>query len=75
MPLDERLLLATLEQLPVAVIVADANGRVVFANAQVAAVLGHTVDHIDSIERHATLHAIAPDGAPLAADPRDAPRP
>ena len=68
MRLDERLLLATLEQLPVAVIVADANGRVVFANAQVAAVFGHTVDHIDSIERHATLHAVAPDGTPLAAD-------
>lgn len=64
---DERVLLATLQHLPVAAIVADADGRVVFANVHVEATLGLSVDHIESVDGYAALGVQFPDGTPLGA--------
>lgn len=69
--LNDRALLAILENIPVAVMVTDRDGRIVFANAQSALTLGHPVDHLDSIGSYSSLHGLSADGKPLA--PEDYP--
>jgi PAS domain S-box-containing protein len=63
--LNDRALLAILENIPAAVMVADRDGRIVFANAQSALTLGHPVDHLDSIDSYSSLHGLRADGKPL----------
>jgi signal transduction histidine kinase len=65
MPLQQRSLLAILENLPVAVMVADREGRIVFSNTQAINTLGHPVDHITSIASYARLYGFGSDGVPL----------
>ena len=66
MPLQQQSLLAILENLPVAVMVADREGRIVFANGHATETLGHPVNHITSIAAYALLHGFDPDGRALA---------
>ena len=63
--LNDRALLAILENIPAAVMVADRDGRIVFANAQSALTLGHPVDHLESVGSYSSLNGLSADGKPL----------
>ena len=63
-----------LDHLPAGMIVADRTGRVVFENALVQEILGHSLMHVGSIEEYATLGGIDIDGQPLPAADYPLPR-
>lgn len=66
MPLSQHALLTILENLPVAVIVADRTGRIVFANASAVDVLGHTVDDLDGVaHEHPLANALRGETVPV----------
>lgn len=67
MPLSQHALLTILENIPVAVMVADRTGRIVFANSNAIEVLGHTFEHLDGLGAYGTLHGRDSDGRPLEA--------
>lgn len=74
MLLAERSLLAILEYLPVAVVVADQNGRVIFENDQAVDTLGHSMMHVDGLPAYGALFGRTADGVPLAAEDYPLPR-
>ena len=66
MPLSQQALLTILENLPVAVMVADRTGRIVFANANAVETLGHTADTLDDVaQEHPLANALRGETVPV----------
>lgn len=67
--LAQRALEAVLEQMPVAIVIAEApGGRIVAANSQVQQILRHPAFPSDDIESYKQWTGVRPDGTPLRGD-------
>jgi PAS domain S-box-containing protein len=53
-----------LQQMPAGVLMADAEGRIIFANEQAAAVLKHPIIFADALSQHRAYRAVHADGRP-----------
>jgi PAS domain S-box-containing protein len=74
MPLAGQTLFSILQNLPVAVIVADRGGRIVFENEHAVQTLGHSVMHVNDLPAYGSLHGRTADGVPLSAEEYPLPR-